>query len=107
MCKIGSDRSQHKDTKEEMIHLGAEMSLERSFTSRIFNHKILLAEGLCMFERRKNKKEGKTHLFKLTYFKLCSLPMAPFYYISKTAASGLSNTSLPQRDQLSFPLALY
>lgn len=60
-----------------------------------------------MFERRKNEKEGKTHLFKLTYFKLCPVPMAPFYYISKTAISGLPNTSLPQRDQLSFPFALY
>lgn len=58
-------------------------------------------------ERRKNKKEGKICLFKLTYFKLCSVPMAPLYYISKTAASGLLNTSLPRRDQLSFPFALY
>lgn len=90
-----------------MTHLGDEMSLGRSFTSFIFNHKTLLVEELCMFERRKNKKEGKTHPFKLTNFKLCSVPMAPFYYISKTAASGLPNTSLPQRDQLSFPFALY
>lgn len=87
-----------------MIHVGAGMSLGRSFTSFIFNHKILLVEELCTFERRKNKKEGKTHLFKLTYFKLCSVPMAPVFFISKTAASGLPNTSLPQEISCLFPL---
>ena len=61
-----------------------------------------LAQELHMLKRRKKvKREREIPLFKFTYFKLCSVPRAPFYYISETTASGLPNTSLPKESAVS------
>lgn len=63
------------------------------------------AEELHMLKRRKKvKREREIALFKFAYFKLCSVPRAPFYYISETTASGLPNTSLPKEISRLFPL---
>lgn len=55
-------------------------------------------------KRKKVKREREIPLFKFTCFKLCSVPRAPFYYISETTASGFPNTSLPKEISGPFPL---